>query len=64
MIEAGNLVTWAHVEAMYLGGESDSEIFEILINIAPIDFSILEDKKWIDIIKKVIKNENGFFSDK
>jgi hypothetical protein len=36
---------------MYFSGESDSEIFEIIINIAPIDFSILEDKKWIDIIK-------------
>ena len=46
---------------MYFCGESDSEIFEILINIAPIDFSILEDKKWIDIIEKVIRNEIGFF---
>jgi hypothetical protein len=63
LIEAGNLVTSAHVRAMYLSGEQNTEILKILISHAAIKHDIKEDKMWRDIVRQVLENENGFYED-
>ena len=43
LIEAGNMVTLAHVEAMCLNGEQNAEILKILISRVAIEHDIKED---------------------
>ena len=43
LIEAGNLVTLAHVEAMYLNGEQNAEVLKILLSRFAIEHDIKED---------------------
>ncbi len=64
LIEAGNLVISAHVEAMYLSGEQNTEILKILVSHAAIEHDIKEDEMWCDIVRQVLQNENGFYEDK